>query len=189
MNPLGKTLLHFFLVEVVSVPFPYGAAVETGMGTTVAVLMMTTAELDETTATLPAAPVSADDGVALAVSVCNLLVGYDRMGREWETYHSDSRQGRGDSNGHWYTASRSSRTCSAGRTSISTLARSSRRSRHYRDVAGRCARSSDRSGAFGARSNLSLLSSHTSSARLTWERSIHSRGRGVLDGRRNNCGG
>jgi hypothetical protein len=71
MNPLGKTLLHFFLVEVVSVPFPYGAPVDTGMGTTVAVLMMTTAELDETTASLPAAPVSADDGVALAVSVCN----------------------------------------------------------------------------------------------------------------------
>jgi hypothetical protein len=38
----GKTLEHFFLVEVETVPFPYGPAVE-GTGTTVAVLMMTTA--------------------------------------------------------------------------------------------------------------------------------------------------
>lgn len=41
-NPDGKTLEHGFLVDVASVPFPYGAPVENGTGTTVAVLMMTT---------------------------------------------------------------------------------------------------------------------------------------------------
>ena len=84
MNPLGKTLLHFFLVEVVSVPFPYGAPVETGTGTTVAVLMMTTAELDETSPSLP--PMEETDpeepatsiGVALAVSVWIQLVSLTR---------------------------------------------------------------------------------------------------------------
>jgi len=42
-NPVGKTLEHFFLVVVESVPFPFGAPVETGIGTIVAVLKITTA--------------------------------------------------------------------------------------------------------------------------------------------------
>lgn len=74
MNPLGKMLEHFFLVEVASVPFPYGATVETGIGTTVAVLIMTTAELDETAASFPPSEVTAPDEpepaeVGAAVSV------------------------------------------------------------------------------------------------------------------------
>ena len=81
INPLGKTLLHFFLVEVVSVPFPYGATVETGTGTTVAVLTTTTGALDETSATLPPReetapeePEPSEDGVAEAVSVYIKLI-------------------------------------------------------------------------------------------------------------------
>lgn len=76
MNPLGKTLEHFFLVEVDTVPFPYGAPVDTGMGTTVAVLMMTTGVLDDTAPstppieeTEPDEPVPAEVGAAAAVSV------------------------------------------------------------------------------------------------------------------------
>jgi hypothetical protein len=45
MNPdEGKTLEHFLVMVVVeSVPFPYGTPVGTGIGTTVAVLKITTA--------------------------------------------------------------------------------------------------------------------------------------------------
>lgn len=75
MNPLGKMLAHFDLVEVDSVPFPYGAPVETGMGTTVAVLMMTGAELDAASL-LPAGeemapddPDPAEVGAAVSVTV------------------------------------------------------------------------------------------------------------------------
>jgi hypothetical protein len=56
MNPLRKTLLLFFLVGMVSVPFPKGAPVETAeRGTTDWVLMKTTELwLDEEAASLPA---------------------------------------------------------------------------------------------------------------------------------------
>ena len=75
MNPLGRMLEHFFLVDVGIVPFPYGAPVETGTGTTVAVLTMTGAEL-ETAPTTPdeAAPDEPEPAeVGAAVSVCSLL--------------------------------------------------------------------------------------------------------------------
>jgi len=41
MKPDGKIEEHGFLVEVASVPFPYGEPVLTGTGTTIAVLTMT----------------------------------------------------------------------------------------------------------------------------------------------------
>lgn len=45
MKPVGKTLEQGFLVCVDSVPLPYGAPELTGTGRTVAVLMITGAEL------------------------------------------------------------------------------------------------------------------------------------------------
>jgi len=74
-NPLGRILEHFFLVDVDTVPFPYGAPVETGMGTTVAVLMMTGAELDAASLlpageeTAPDDPDPAEVGAAVSVTV------------------------------------------------------------------------------------------------------------------------
>lgn len=67
-------MLEHFLVEVAAVPFPYGAPVETGSGTTVAVLTMTGAELDEPAASLLASEETAAEEpdpalVAAAVSV------------------------------------------------------------------------------------------------------------------------
>lgn len=77
MNPLGKTLEHFFLVEVDSVPFPYGAPVDTGMGTTVAVLTMTTGVLDETAPSTPPmeeTPAEFADAVSVTVTVDKAVV-------------------------------------------------------------------------------------------------------------------
>lgn len=73
INPLGKTLEHFFLVEVDWVPFPYGAPVDTGIGTTVAVLMMTTGALDETAPCTPPMEETPAE-FAAAVSVYTQLV-------------------------------------------------------------------------------------------------------------------
>jgi hypothetical protein len=56
-------LEHFSLVDVDIVPFPYGepVAVVTGTGTTVAVLITTTAEVDETAATSAGSEETAPD--------------------------------------------------------------------------------------------------------------------------------
>jgi hypothetical protein len=72
----GKTLEHFFLVLVETVPFPYGAEVER-TGITVAVLrIVVTSAADETAWLLPRAELIAPDepdpvpaAVAAAVSV------------------------------------------------------------------------------------------------------------------------
>lgn len=69
MNPDGKTEEHGFLVVVAAVPFPYGPAVTTGRGTTVAV--ETTSSSDpEAAALIPAAPVAeAEAPPAIGVAV------------------------------------------------------------------------------------------------------------------------
>jgi hypothetical protein len=70
MNPEeGKMLLHFFLVTVVWVPFPYGAPVETGTGMTVAVLKITTGpELEAGATSFTLAPEAAAPELAVAAA-------------------------------------------------------------------------------------------------------------------------
>jgi hypothetical protein len=75
MNPDdGKTLEHFFLVVVESVPFPYGAPVETGIGTTVAVLRTTTAAPEVETAATWLSPAAEPRAPELALAATGLAV-------------------------------------------------------------------------------------------------------------------
>lgn len=75
IKPDGKTEEHGFLVEVGMVPFPYGAPVDIGSGTTVAVLTMTlldsaaVAEAADSPFPLPAGAVTALTLPARAVGV------------------------------------------------------------------------------------------------------------------------
>jgi len=79
MKPDGKTEAHGFLVVVAKVPFPYGAPVDTGIGTTVAVLTITcstcevAAEATDTPFPLPTEAVltlaAAAVGMAVTVTV------------------------------------------------------------------------------------------------------------------------
>lgn len=69
MNPDGKTDEHGVLVAAEAVPFPYGPAVTTGRGRTVAVETTSSSEPDDA-ALIPAAPVTdAEAPPAIGVAV------------------------------------------------------------------------------------------------------------------------